>query len=124
MAQAPAGRFSLTWSSMKHPPSLHTGSGCRKRHDGIFRPGVDWKHPIHPVESKIPQQPSHTRSHVLEVQVMTRAVFQGDARHPRLTRIDLPRVEIENRRPPLLAIDALEAAAEKRVGQQAEKAAA
>src|SRR5690348_780817 len=55
-------------------PSLHTGSGCRKRHDGIFRPGVDWKHPIHPVESKIPQQPSHARSHVLEVQVMTRAV--------------------------------------------------
>src|SRR6185437_3561452 len=123
-AQALAGWFSLTWSSMPHPLSLRADSGIRECHDRILRIGGNRKHAIHPVEPEVTQQPSHTWRHALQVQIVARAVPQRDARHPRLAGIDLPGVEIENGRTPLLAIDTLEPTTEQRIGQQPEKSAA
>jgi hypothetical protein len=54
---------------------------------------------------------------------MTQARFQRRRRHPRLLRVDLPRVEVEDRRALLRLVDAGHRPAREAVRKQAEEAA-
>src|SRR5690606_38213859 len=79
---------------------------------------------IHPSPLELPQQARESRLEAPQVDVVTEPRLAGDPLHARLVGIELPRVEIENRRQSAVVDEAPEQGPRKRERQQPEPAAA
>lgn len=65
------------------------------------------EHAVHSIPLKVLQQPTETRFHLAEVEVMPKARLPTRVLLPGLFRIDFPGMEVKERRLLLLLIDTL-----------------
>src|SRR5690242_8533075 len=94
--------------------------GGPQRHHRIYGGRRIDEYMIHAIEPEVAHEPLKSRLHTSEIQVVTNPVLERCARHPRLRRVHLPRMEIKDARTSFVAIYATEAALEQGVWQQSE----
>src|SRR3569832_1076152 len=81
------------------------------------------EHAVDAVPFEIGEQLAQPTRHALQIDVMTEARPGRQAGLPRLSGVDLPRVEIEHAGRAILRVDAIQHPARHRIRQQAEPAA-
>src|SRR5690606_21307340 len=82
------------------------------------------EHAIDAIPAEVGEQAVEPSGHAIEVQVVPEPRLRAGLADARLLRIDFPWMEVEDAGLAVLAVDALDAPARNRIGQQPEVAAA